>query len=66
MTGALAFVRNQRPVVYRREADGTEGYGYIAHWRQEDGAGLRTQQRVDEPTAIDIMRPPILASRHHL
>jgi hypothetical protein len=39
MTGALAFVRNQRPVTYRWKADGSEGEGYIAHWLQEDGAG---------------------------
>jgi hypothetical protein len=39
MTGALAFVRKQRPVTYRWKADGSEGSGYIAHWLQEDGAG---------------------------
>jgi hypothetical protein len=39
MTGALAFVRKQRPVTYRWKADGSEGSGYIAHWMQEDGAG---------------------------
>ncbi len=39
MTGALAFVRKQRPVTYRWRADGSEGSGYIAHWLQEDGAG---------------------------
>ena len=39
MTGALAFVRKQRPVTYKWKADGSEGAGYIAHWMQEDGAG---------------------------
>lgn len=39
MTGALEFIRKQRPVTYRWKADGSEGSGYIAHWMQEDGAG---------------------------
>lgn len=39
MTGALEFVRRQRPVKYTWKADGSEGSGYIAHWMQEDGAG---------------------------
>ena len=39
MTGALEFVRKQRPVTYTWKADGSEGSGYIAHWMQEDGAG---------------------------
>jgi len=39
MTGALAFVRKQRPVTYNWKANGSEGAGYIAHWMQEDGAG---------------------------
>ena len=39
MTGALAFVRKQRPVTYDWRINGSKGSGYIAHWLQEDGAG---------------------------
>ena len=39
MTGALALVRQQRPVIYKWKADNSAGRGYIAHWLQEDGAG---------------------------
>jgi hypothetical protein len=50
MTGALAFVRKQRPVTYKWKADGSEGSGYIAHWMQEDGAG---QCVTGEKDAVD-------------
>ena len=55
MTGALAFVRKQRPVKYRWKADGSEGSGYIAHWMQEDGAG---QCVTGEKDAVDAEGKP--------
>lgn len=39
MTGALEFIRRQRPVTYTWKVDGSLAMGYIAHWLQEDGAG---------------------------
>ncbi len=56
MTGALAFVRKQRPVKYRWKADGSEGSGYIAHWMQEDGAG---QCVTGEKDAVDADGKPV-------